>query len=240
MLAFVVSPTIGRISVVRSLATSNSFSRMQNRADRFLAPRHFGLNRGCCMSAFDPQTFFNTLTLGGIVFALLETKPQGHLNNPALLEVKKSTLSGAGLGVFLLESCEKGTVLGCYPGRIWADHSWLRYKGSSDVQNRARQYIWRLNNGDIIDPTNSEGLIEEKVPWILPFGFRMPVSSIATVLARINEPGLLGDTNVCTEERDGLLYMVLERQVAGGEELFLDYGPHYDRRGYMLQGDMEV
>jgi hypothetical protein len=189
------------------------------------------------MSSFDPQIFFSTLTIGALAFAISETRPSGNLDQPALLEIKTSSLTDAGLGVFVVENCQKGTVLGQYPGRIWADHSWLKFKGPPEVQARARTYIWRLDNGNVIDPTNADGLLEETVPWILPFGFRLPLPGAPpTVLARINEPGRLGDTNVCTEERDGSLLFVLERTVSAGEELFLDYGPYYDRTGYNSGG----
>ena len=188
------------------------------------------------MSAFDPQIFFSTLAVGGFAFTVLDSKPHGFLNHPMLLGVKSSSLKGAGLGVFLLQSSPKGTVLGSYPGRIWADHLWLKYKGDPKIQINARRYVWRLDSGYIIDPTNSEGLLEETVPWILPLGFRVPFYDVATVLARINEPSLLGDVNVRTEERDNMLLFVLERAVDAGEELFLDYGPYYDRTGYESGG----
>jgi hypothetical protein len=196
-----------------------------------------GSKRGFSMSAaFDPQIFLSTLALGGIAFTVLDSKPQGFLNNPRALGVRKSTLKGAGLGVFLLEPCQKGTILGCYPGRVWADHSWLTFKGNPEVQLKARRYIWRMDDGNVIDPTNSEGNLEEMVPWMLPFGLRVPYEGVATVLARINEPGILGDVNVRTEERDSRLLFVLEREVSAGEELFLDYGPYYDRTGYNSGG----
>ena len=188
------------------------------------------------MSTFDPKIFFSTLTISALAFAIFETKPSGNVDQQSILEIKPSSLTDAGLGVFVIENCQKGTVLGQYPGRIWADHSWLKFKGTPEIHARARKYIWRLDNGIVIDPTNAEGLLEETVPWTLPFGLRLPLPGVPTVLARINEPSRLGDTNVCTEERDGSLLFVLERTVFAGEELFLDYGPHYDRTGYHSGG----
>ena len=103
---------------------------------------------------------------------------------------------------------------------------------------RARSYIWRLDSGQVIDPTNEDGRLEERVPWQLPLGLRVPLAlGPSTILARINEPGRFGDTNVITVDRDGSrLDFVLERAVTAGEELFLDYGPYYDRTGYRSGG----
>ena len=39
-----------------------------------------------------------------------------------------------------------------------------------------------------MDPTNSEGMLEESVPWFLVSGVRLPVPTVSTLLARINEP----------------------------------------------------
>lgn len=52
------------------------------------------------------------------------------------------------------------------------------------------------------------------------------------MLCRINEPSSGFDTNVITAEMGDELVFKLERDVRQGEELFLDYGPFYDRTGY--------
>jgi len=79
----------------------------------------------------------------------------------------------------------------------------------------------------VIDPTSATGELADAVPWILN-----SVSMIPTILCRINEPGRGGDVNVVAEEGEDSVAFVLERGVKEGEELFLDYGPYYDRSKY--------
>ena len=50
---------------------------------------------------------------------LIELVPRGHLTHAgASLEVRASTVPGAGRGIFTTEPIAKGMVLGAYPGRI--------------------------------------------------------------------------------------------------------------------------
>jgi hypothetical protein len=55
---------------------------------------------------------------------------------------------------------------------------------------------------------------------------------VPTTLALINEPAPGWDVNVDTFERGWELTFALNRDVLAGEELFLDYGPMYDRSSY--------
>jgi hypothetical protein len=79
----------------------------------------------------------------------------------------------------------------------------------------------------VIDPTTATGDLQESVPWIFNTFATMP-----TLLCRINEPGRGGDVNVVAEEGERSVAFVVERDVKAGEELFLDYGPYYDRSNY--------
>ena len=174
---------------------------------------------------------------------------------------KPSTISGAGLGLFAARDLEAGTVLGNYPGRVWRADAWVRYKGlepadylldsaqrgnlQQERQRRAEAYTWKLGaeietddddaGGDtqaytasfVIDPTSADGELFDTVPWIFNTFATLP-----TLLCRINEPGRGGDVNVVAEEAEDSVAFVLERDVKAGEELFLDYGPYYDRSTY--------
>jgi hypothetical protein len=67
--------------------------------------------------------------------------------------------------------------------------------------------------------------LNEELPAWLP-------GTVPTTLALINEPAPGWDVNVDTFERGWELTFALNRDVLAGEELFLDYGPMYDRSSY--------
>lgn len=133
--------------------------------------------------------------------------------------------------------------------------------GPDDLENKTkslpRATLAAFSTVVVLDPTSATGEIHDEVPWIANFAF----DKVSTLLCRINEPTTVGgrgggkafersrkrsksaawppvcwptsaDVNVIAqEERDGVTF-VLERAVAQGEELFLDYGPYYDRSSY--------
>ena len=87
-------------------------------------------------------------------------RPQGNLieNADQYLEVKESTVPGAGLGLLAKVSLPKNTVLGTYPGVV------LPLQQNLDKLSKyphCEGYIWRFSdNRMVIDPTNSEGILE--------------------------------------------------------------------------------
>lgn len=103
-------------------------------------------------------------------------------------------------------------------------------------------YIWRFSdNAFVIDPTNEMGVVDDVCTggrdglpgsqWLFRNLFRLKVP---TTLCRINEPPLGKDVNVVTnEDLEGrFVTFSLERDVAAGEEFFIDYGLSYDRSMY--------
>ena len=56
--------------------------------------------------------------------------------------------------------------------------------------------------------------------------------AIDTTLALINEPPPSADVNVLTAQRGSELVFSTARDIYEGEELYLDYGPLYDRSRY--------
>ena len=103
-------------------------------------------------------------------------------------------------------------------------------------------YIWRFSdNAFVIDPTNEMGVVDDVCvggrdglpgsQWLFRnvFQFHVP-----TTLCRINEPPLGKDVNVVTDEdlEGRFVTFSLERDVAAGEEFFIDYGLSYDRSMY--------
>lgn len=157
------------------------------------------------------------------------------------VEMKPSSVEGAGLGLFAKKSLPVGFVLGTYPGAV-----------IPLVQNIAKlkkfptceSYIWRFSdNKAVIDPTNAQGILEETCSGgnpafpgsIMMFNtvFR-PFFVKSTALCRINEPPRGKDVNVITSENlvKRCVIFQLERDVFAGEELFIDYGLSYDRSAY--------
>jgi len=175
-----------------------------------------------------------------IGFVAYLDRPQGQLNvNDNDIEIKESTVPGAGLGLFAKTSLNAKTVLGSYPGVV------VPLKQNLDKLRQYPQcegYIWRFtDNKMVIDPTNAVGDIEfnciggnPALPgsmWLFQnvFNFKVP-----TTLCRINEPPIGKDVNVVTNEdlSNRCVVFELERDVQAGEEFFIDYGLTYDQSMY--------
>lgn len=155
------------------------------------------------------------------------------------VEIKSSTVPGAGLGLFARKNLVKGTVLGNYPGVVIPLSQNLdKLRKHPDCE----AYIWRFSdNAFVVDPTNKEGMVDtictggrDGLPgslWLFQNIFGM---STSTALCRINEPPLGNDVNVVTDEdlNGRFITFSLERNVVAGEEFFIDYGLSYDRSLY--------
>lgn len=196
------------------------------------------------LSALDESTLWGiratSLILSYVGFIGYYDRPRGQLLvNDNQIEIKDSTVPGAGLGLFAKQNLPKGTVLGTYPGVVIP---------LSQNLNKLRNYpaceayIWRFSdNAFVIDPTNKEGKVDavciggrDGLPasqWLFANVFRM---STPTALCRINEPPLGKDVNVVTDEdlNGRCVTFSLEKDVRIGEEFFIDYGLSYDRSMY--------
>lgn len=168
-------------------------------------------------------------------------RPRGKLNIRGTdVEIKQSTIEGAGLGLYAATWLRKGTELGTYPGVVLPLQQNL---GKLRKFPSCEGYIWRFSdNKFVIDPTNNIGALDPICRGGNPsmpgscFLFQTVFSALTvpTTLCRANEPPLGKDVNVVTEEdldrRRVVFY--LERDVYPGEELFIDYGLSYDRSFY--------
>ncbi len=174
-------------------------------------------------------------------FVALTDRPRGQLFvDPTSLEMKGSTVPGAGLGLFATKTLRKDTVLGTYPGVV------IPLPQNMDKLRafpQCKGYTWRFSDNQfVIDPTNPQGEIEDFCKGGNP---SMPLSvaffqtilgfiQVPTTLCRINEPPKGRDVNVVTDEdlQSRTVTFTLERDVYEGEELFIDYGLSYDRSRY--------
>jgi len=170
-------------------------------------------------------------------------RPRGQLLvNDQQVEIKQSTVPGAGLGLFAKAPLPKGTVLGTYPGVVLP----LQQHGTKlKLYPACEGYIWRFSDNQfVIDPTNSEGNLESICLGGNPnqmgsmFLFENVVNvlnvGVPTTLCRINEPPKGQDVNVATSEdlEKRCVTFALDRNVCTGEEFFIDYGLSYDRSRY--------
>ena len=160
-----------------------------------------------------------------------ETRAQGWLEKGVKLRVDVSRVPNGGRGVFADADIPMATVLGAYPGRVLPP---LAYYNKLKKAPAASEYCFVLDNGEggALDPTNDAGKLCEPLPLLPLLPFEVPLLSIDTTLALINEPPPSCDVNVLTEQQGSALIFSTARDVYAGEELYLDYGPTYDRSNY--------
>mmetsp|Transcript_42568 Transcript_42568/g.107607 ORF Transcript_42568/g.107607 Transcript_42568/m.107607 type:complete len:109 (+) Transcript_42568:348-674(+) len=91
----------------------------------------------------------------------------------------------------------------------------------------AKDYCFVTDAGVALDPTDMYGHVSSQPMPLWP----MPVD---TTLARVNEPPAGASVNVEPETVDGWrrVEFYALRDIAAGEELYIDYGTTYDRSGY--------
>ncbi|KAK9844023.1 hypothetical protein WJX81_002141 [Elliptochloris bilobata] len=157
-------------------------------------------------------------------------RPRGWADS-RLLEVRTSSVPGAGRGVFCRAGVPSGAVLGAYPGRVRSPAQVLAKVATAP---RTRDYVLlvpELPQPRYLDPTDASGCPSAwpgpGLPWLL---------QADPTLAFMNEPPAGGDVNVCFGEAlrgDPLeVRFVAARQLEAGQELFIDYGRAYNRSSY--------
>jgi hypothetical protein len=212
--AFVLQP-VGSSS--SSLALANRPNRNpSSSASSSLLPRHLtvggedpsGLD---LQSVWDTATGVGALVVGALVAAdIANTWPRGSVNKK-LVEAAQSTLGPqAGRGLFALEDIPKDTIIGTFPGVVSPRAKWVSTKESDEAAVRASRYTWTLANGDILDPTLSNGLLPEE---LLFYGGLLRKS---TLLALVNEPRAGLDLNVVAVVSEKDVAYVAERDIFKG------------------------
>jgi hypothetical protein len=157
-------------------------------------------------------------------------RPRGSSRDD-LLEPRPSLVSGTGL--FALKDIAEGTILGSYPGRPRSNAEMLQKVerlggGSADYAASTGR---GGEAGIYLDPTDEKGVLSiypgPGSPWPWPCNVN---------LAFINEPPPGKDTNCSlVDGREGDpadLCFVTTRHVTKGSEMFVDYGPTYNRSSY--------
>jgi len=181
-------------------------------------------------SAADAALWVAVAAYSGSIFTS-EYLARGWLNPNVHLRVGPSSVAGAGRGVFAAANLPAATILGHYPGMLLSP---MRYEQKRLACPAAASYCWLLDDSRALDPTDARGVLLEPLPRCSLGGGRADslLGTVPTTLALINEPGVGLDVNVVSEQRGSTLLFGTARDIVDGEELFLDYGPLYDRSTY--------
>lgn len=124
---------------------------------------------------------------------------------------KVITSKDKGRGVELLESVEKGRLLGVYPG---AHISLKEFLGKEDFVNKSVKSAYLHRQSEIIDPSDIFGFVTEA-----------PNNRIAL----INEPSEGETVNVIPISSFRHVWYVVISDLSAGTQLFTSYGHKYER-----------
>ncbi len=178
----------------------------------------------------EPSLYPAVLSLVGVAaYQASAALPRGWIARDLALAVKPSAVPNGGRGLFTAaETVAAGTCLGAYSGRLRT-----RYAYHQKLQRvpRAAEYCWQLQSEWVLDPTDEDGILLDSLPAFEGVE-GVPLPRWSTTLAMINEPPPGGDVNCRIEESLKDAFVVAERDIGPGEEIFLDYGPLYDRSSY--------
>ena len=97
-------------------------------------------------------------------------------------------------------------------------------ESNDDARKAAQSYFFSVDEEQVLDPTNALGELEDTMKFL-------GLISVSTLIARINEPPLGGDVNLCTEIVANGVIVTAERDIfPGGEKkifLLLSIPPHF-------------
>ena len=119
------------------------------------------------------------------------------------LVVKRSTLKGAGKGLFTTKDISKGSKIVEYKGKVtkWA---------AVDARDGMNGYIYYVNRNHVIDASDAKGALAR-------------YANDAKGMIRTE-----GLNNNCTYRIEGLkVYIYAMRRIPAGSELFVGYGKEY-------------
>lgn len=174
----------------------------------------------------DVSTLQNALIIAAAtVYFTYEKRPRGSVTT-SLVQLRKSTIPGAELGLFAKEIIPEGVVLGTFPGYVKDVDAALESKKDDDSRAAAKRYMWALSEDTVLDPTNEYGKLDLELSYL--FG----LVKVDTMMARINEPSPGKDCNVFARMNGAVVEVVTERTIYAEEEVFMDYGRSYDRSDY--------
>ncbi len=165
------------------------------------------------------------ILVAGISYFVFERRPRGDANMD-LVDIRRSTVQNANMGVFSKAFIAKDTLVGKFPGYLMDAEKAVKSKVDEDAIKNAKKYMWCINEEQVLDPTNEKGGLE------LELSYLGGLVKVNTAMARVNEPPPRGDCNLFTKVESNQVFIYAERDIFADEELFLDYGSYYDRSDY--------
>lgn len=168
----------------------------------------------------------------GVAYITYEGRPRGSARSD-LVDIRKSTIPGANLGVFSKKFITEGTVLGSFPGFVRKVEDALSKKSNDNARDLAKKYMWALDEETVLDPTNAAGILD------LEMSYAGGLIKVDTIMARINEPPPKKDCNVYSKITGATIEIIAERDIFSDEELFVDYGQTFDRTDYEAEQELK-
>ena len=108
----------------------------------------------------------NVLILAaGISYVVYEKRPRGSARED-LVDIRRSGIAGANLGVYASDFIAQGTLLGNFPGRLMSMTDTLAKKKDEDARNSAQMYIWSISPELVLDPTNELGKLDLGIKYV--------------------------------------------------------------------------
>ena len=99
-----------------------------------------------------------------------------------LVDIRRSTVENASMGVFSKVFIAKDTLVGKFPGYLMDAEEAIKSKVNEDAVKSAKKYMWSINDEQVLDPTNEKGGLDLELTYL---GGLVRVN---TAMARINEP----------------------------------------------------
>jgi hypothetical protein len=167
-----------------------------------------------------------------VASGICEQWPRGGLstNGARLVAARRSNIANAGRGLFAVDRIPANVVLGNYPGRLLSPAQFQRKLSTAPT---FYEYCWMLSDDrGVLDPTDETGKLMDPLPVLEKLPALLRARAVSTKLALMNEPPVGTDVCVDVEEEGERVTFVTARDIEAGEELYLDYGPGYDRSAY--------
>ena len=133
------------------------------------------------------------------------------------LEVRKSKIKGAGLGLFTTIDIEKGEYIDVYMGRKLNASQVLKEDPAIDL------YLMEINKNHFIDGGGK---------------YKCPVSFVNDARGLTRTPGIRNNCYFDLLRREKKMALIASRNIKAGEELFVYYGDSYWRtiKRYIREG----
>ncbi len=105
------------------------------------------------------------ILVAGVSYLAYEKRPRGSVRDD-LVDIRRSGIPGANLGLYSSVFIAQGTLLGTFPGFLLKAEDAFANKKNKDATECAKQYIWSVAEDLVLDPTNDEGKLELDIKYV--------------------------------------------------------------------------